>query len=264
MKLLVLSDLHVEFAAYQPDPAVMAAADVVVLAGDIHIGTKAVKWSRKTFADKPVVLVAGNHELYHGHWERTLDEMREAALHHQVHFLENNAVTLNGMEFLGSTLWTDFAYFGADQTRQAMSEAKRYMMDYQSIRGCTPEETLKRHQSSLSWLEAALASPGNPGSRVVVTHHYPHKKSTALEYQSDLCTAAFGSQLPEALFQQAGLWVHGHTHSSCQYDVNDCLVVCNPRGYPMGRLSSQFENDTFDPDLLLEQSPQGHWQVCEI
>ena len=42
MKLLVLSDLHVEFAAYQPDPAVMAADDVVVLAGDIHIGTKAV------------------------------------------------------------------------------------------------------------------------------------------------------------------------------------------------------------------------------
>ncbi|QXZ10719.1 metallophosphoesterase family protein [Comamonas sp. Y33R10-2] len=264
MKLLILSDLHVEFAEYRPDPAVMAAADVVVLAGDIHIGATAVKWSRRTFADKPVVLVAGNHELYHGHWERTLDEMREEAMRNEVHFLENDAMTLNGVEFLGTTLWSDFEYFGTDHVEQAMSEAKRYMMDYQSIRGCTPEETLKRHQSSLSWLKAALASPDNPGARVVVTHHYPHKKSTALQYQAELCTAAFGSQLPQAMFQQAGLWIHGHTHSSCRYDVNGCMVVCNPRGYPMGRLSSQFENETFDPALLLEQSPEGRWQVCDV
>ena len=38
MKLLVLSGLHVECVAYKPDPAVIAAADVVVLTGDIHIG----------------------------------------------------------------------------------------------------------------------------------------------------------------------------------------------------------------------------------
>lgn len=210
------------------------------------------------------MLVAGNLELYHGHWEHTLDEMREAALPHEVHFLENNAVTLNGIEFLGSTLWTGFAYFGADQAEQAMKTAMHYIMDYQSIRGCWPQKTLERQRASLHGLEAALASPGDQSSRVVVTHHYPHKKSTALQYQADLCTAAFGSQLPEALFQQAVLWIHGHMHCSCQYGVNGCLVVCNPRGYPMGRLSNQFENETFDPGLLLEQSPEGCWQVCEI
>ncbi|WEE79817.1 metallophosphoesterase [Comamonas testosteroni] len=264
MKLLVLSDLHVEFAAYQPDPAVMAASDVVVLAGDIHIGVQAVEWSRQTFADKPIVLVVSNHELYGDHREHTLDEMREVALRHQVHFLENDSVTLNGIEFLGSALWTDFAYFGADQVEQTMKTAMHAMMDYRSIRGCWPHQTLERHRASLLWLETALASPAHSNSRVVVTHHYPHKNSTALQYQSDLCTAAFGSQLPEALFQHAGLWVHGHTHSSCRYDVNGCLVVCNPRGYPRGRLSSHFENETFDPGLLLEQSPTGCWQVCEI
>ena len=38
MKLLVLSGLQVECVAYKPDPAVIAAADVVVLTGDIHTG----------------------------------------------------------------------------------------------------------------------------------------------------------------------------------------------------------------------------------
>jgi predicted phosphodiesterase len=43
MKLLVLSDLHVEFAPFMPDAEATHAADIVVLAGDIHKGVKA--WS---------------------------------------------------------------------------------------------------------------------------------------------------------------------------------------------------------------------------
>ena len=42
MKLHVLSDLHLELFGFQPDPAAVAAADVIVLAGDIHKGTRAI------------------------------------------------------------------------------------------------------------------------------------------------------------------------------------------------------------------------------
>ena len=47
MKLLVLSDLHVAFAPFVPAPEVVAAADVVVLAGDIHAGAQVAAWARK-------------------------------------------------------------------------------------------------------------------------------------------------------------------------------------------------------------------------
>lgn len=49
MKLLVLSDLHVEFAPFAPDSQAMTAADVVVLAGDIHKGAQGMAWARQTF-----------------------------------------------------------------------------------------------------------------------------------------------------------------------------------------------------------------------
>ena len=264
MKLLVLSDLHVEFAPFVPAPEVVAAADVVVLAGDIHAGAQVAAWARKSFADKPVVLISGNHELYDGHWVRTLDEMREAALRHDVHFLENDSLSLGGLEFFGCTLWTDFAYFGIYQMRQAMNEARRYMADYRAIKGCNPEETFDRHRQSPAWLEQALARPGDASGRVVVTHHYPHKNSTAREYLSDLCTAAFGSQLPETWFEKMGLWIHGHTHSSCAYTVRQCQVVCNPRGYPMGKLRDRYENPHFNPHLLLEQGADGSWQPLTL
>ena len=254
MKLLVLSDLHAEHSPFVPDPEAVATCDVVVLAGDIHTGSQVAPWSRKTFGDKPIVLIAGNHELYDGHWVRTLGEIRESARLHDVHFLENDSVTVQGIEFLGTTLWTDFMYFGIYQIRQAMNEARRYMMDYRAIKGCNPEETFDRHRTSLAWLENELARPLEAKHRVVVTHHYPHKNSTAREYKSDLCTAAFGSQLPEALFAKTDLWIHGHTHTSCEYTVNGCQVICNPRGYPMDRVHSRYENPQFNPALLVELS----------
>lgn len=230
MKLLVLSDLHVEHSPFTPDPAALADADAVVLAGDIHAGSQVCAWARSTFVDKPVVLIAGNHELYDGHWTRTLDEIREDALRHEVHFLENDTISIGDAEFLGTTLWTDFAYFGIPQMRVAMNAARKYMMDYRCIQGCTPEATFERHRASLAWLSGALKRPYSARSRVVVTHHCPHRKSTASEYRSDLCTAAFGSDLPETLFDKPGLWIHGHTHTSCHYEVRDCVVACNPRG----------------------------------
>lgn len=259
MKLLILSDLHVEFSPFVPDPVATDAADVVVLAGDIHKGSEVAAWARHTFPDKPIVLVAGNHELYDGHWERTLDEIRESAWREQVFFLEQDTVVIENVQFLGTTLWTDFVYFGRDKVGTAMATARKYMADYRTIEGCTPEATVERHQLSRTWLERALAAPATWESRVVVTHHYPRKRSTAKQYQNDLCTAAFGSRLPAQLLNQADLWIHGHTHSSHQYRVGKCRVVCNPRGYPWGWIAGEYENKEFNPRLLVALTEDGRW-----
>ena len=49
MKLLILSDLHLEFHAFEPPKDV--DFDVVILAGDIHDpGTSGIEWARR--ADK--------------------------------------------------------------------------------------------------------------------------------------------------------------------------------------------------------------------
>jgi Icc-related predicted phosphoesterase len=57
VKLLVLSDLHVEFTQFVPDEAAAAAADIVVLAGDIHKGDLGITWARYYFPEKPIVYV---------------------------------------------------------------------------------------------------------------------------------------------------------------------------------------------------------------
>ncbi|MDR3453340.1 MAG: metallophosphoesterase [Rhodoferax sp.] len=260
VKLLVLSDLHLEFCAFEPDPAAVSAADIVVLAGDIHPGADGILWARATFAGKPIVYVAGNHEFYDGDWIETLALLRRTAREHDVHFLENDAVDIAGLRFLGCTLWTDFAYLGEHRQEEAMFEAERGLADYRVIGVAGPDQRLsarlsmERHLASRAWLTTELMR-GDPRRTVVVTHHYPHRRSTAPQFASDVLTPAFGSHLPVELLLRASLWIHGHTHSSCAYRLGDSRrsvrVVCNPRGYPYAWLSDEMENAEFNPGLLV-------------
>lgn len=292
MKLLVLSDLHVEFAPFEPDTEATEAADVIVLAGDIHKGVQGMAWARKIFPKHEIIYVAGNHEFYGQHWDLLVVELRVAALMTGIHFLENSSITFGGVRFLGATLWTDFEFFGSTVRSKMMRDAEGRMNDYQRImasplavkltglagdvvengetsmgyrrRGqpLSPTHTILRHRESLAWLKAELEQEkldtnlGTFKKTVVVTHHYPSKRSTAARYTNDPLTAAFGSKLSLDLLTQANLWIHGHTHDSCDYRLGDSKksvrVVCNPRGYPMGWQRGDFENPNFNPGLLIE------------
>lgn len=271
MKLLVLSDLHVEFAPFVPEQVAWAAADVVVLAGDIHTGVQGMAWARQAFADKPIVYVAGNHEFYGQHWNRLLDKLRAHALIHDIYFLENEAVTLDGIRFLGVTLWTDFEFFGPENRARMMVAAQLGLNDFQVIKAdplvnegkrsgykslkLTPSHTLQRHQESLVWLRQELQN-GVSERTVVVSHHYPHPNSTHPNWANDDITAIYGSKLSEDILLGAKVWVHGHTHDSCDYRIDDgpcsVRVVCNPRGYPLTWQKNKFENPAFNPGLLIE------------
>lgn len=267
MKIHVISDLHLEFAPFVPDPVAVEAADVIVLAGDISTGAKGIPWARKTFAGKPIIYVAGNHEFYKHHWTRLIPELRDLAAIHGIHFLENDSVTIDGVRFLGCTLWTDFLLFGEDKKPEAMSDSLKFMNDFSEIRAdstqrvgktrstLSTDDTIRRHQESLAWLKSELAC-GDPDTTVVITHHYPSRRSTGQKWTNDLVSAIFGSNLPTEVLLGAKLWIHGHTHESCNYRIGDSKrsvrVVCNPRGYPLGWHQSEFENASFQPGLVID------------
>lgn len=262
MKILLLSDLHIEFAPFTPDPQAATAADVVVLAGDIDKGVKGIRWAAEAFAGKPVIYVAGNHEFYGGHWANTLAEMRAEAKALGIHFLENDSVEIDGLRFLGCALWTDFQYLQHEHRTGAMRAAERGMNDFRLIKATplpdvhwntkrhrlTALHTLRRHQQSLAWLRQDLPK-GDLARTVVVVHHAPRAESVASRFADDSLTPAFASRLPDDLLLGARLWVHGHMHDSCDYLVGSrTRVVCNPRGYPLSR--GGFENPAFNPGLL--------------
>ena len=113
MKLHILSDLHLGVQG-MAQPA--TSADVVILAGDISRPERAAPWALAF--DKPVIYVIGNHEFYGS----SLPEVK-AAFHRlfdgtHVHLLDDSAVELGGVRFLGATLWTDFLAHGEGERQE--------------------------------------------------------------------------------------------------------------------------------------------------
>ena len=116
MKLHILSDLHVEFGDFViPD----VSADIVILAGDTHVGTRGVRWALDQKTEVPVIYVLGNHEFYQNKFPGLIDDLKREAEGTHVHVLENDVFELGGFRFFGCTLWSDMALFGDVSTAMA-------------------------------------------------------------------------------------------------------------------------------------------------
>lgn len=249
MKLHILSDLHNEFSHFMPTAA-SKEADVIVLAGDIWKHDKGIYWARQAWPDKKIIYVAGNHEFYGRNRKDVVSQLHIAAEKTGVHFLDDDEVVIDGVRFLGSTLWTDFELFG--DREGSMLEGMQSLNDFRVINEgdwvFSPIDSVNLHNKSLAFLKIKLAEKFN-GKTVVVTHHLPSKLSVAERFKSDALSACFASNL-DRLFGKSELWLHGHTHDSFDYVSSGTRVVCNPRGYC--RYEGGGENGSFDPGLILE------------
>jgi Icc-related predicted phosphoesterase len=249
VKIHLLSDLHLEFQDYIPQ---VYDIDVVVLAGDIGVGTKGIEWAIEYYPDTPIVYILGNHEYYKHAYPHLLAQIKEKNYPDNIHVLENDSVIIGDIRFIGATLWADFNLFGDPVLGQYM--AQLYMNDYKCIRK-SPEfrrleagDTLAIHNETVKWLTETLAASIQGQKQFVVTHHGPSMQSVPLRYRSELTSAAYSSNLEELLLTyQPDIYVHGHTHDSMDYLINNTRVLCNPRGYP-----GPGGNKNFNPNLIIE------------
>ena len=261
MKIWVLSDIHVELTQGWdlPRPGERPNFDVLVVAGDlIPKMERGVAWLCKRITDRPVIYIPGNHEFYGTDIDRTVAKARIAAEGTNIHVMQNDTVDIAGVRFIAATLWTDFDLFG--NAPIAMNAALHAMNDYKRIRKknheyrLLPRDTLARHMESRVFIASELAKPF-AGSRVVVSHHGPHRDALRPGYETDIISAAYTSAL-EGLMVSASpdLWIYGHVHISDDRMIDRTRVVSNSKGYgpyrPMGL--GNWDNPMFDPLLVIE------------
>lgn len=248
MKILLYSDLHLEFASFKHTPK--DGYDYVVLAGDIAKGAGGINWANSNFL-KPVMMVAGNHEFYQGDINDITARIHKSADKAGINFLDNNTAIFEDVRFIGATLWTDFR-FQYDDIEEAKQLAY-YLNDYHLIRDeltiLKPERTIAEHKFTVAYLEKQLAIPFD-GKTVVVTHHGPSPKSVSPKFVGDKLNHMYVSELDWLIEQyQPDVWMHGHVHSSHDYKIGNTRVVTNPRGYVHGH---DIENKQFNPGFIVE------------
>lgn len=256
MKLRIMSDLHLEFmnSMYDFDiPSHPGDHDtVLILAGDIH-NAKDLPKVYDAFAGqfRAIVTVFGNHEFYRTNMPRIPAKWKEAnAQFDNVYMLDKDTVEIDGVYFVGSTLWTDM-----DNINQmTMWDAKLKMSDYQHIRTgppnmpwkrkLTPNDTISFHLSEKAYMFEEITRLKEAGETVVaVSHHLPSFQCIAAGWGKGGLNGAYASELFEYVADsKPDLWVHGHTHDSNDFMLtDDTRLVCNPRGYWPDDLNPDFD-----------------------
>jgi predicted phosphodiesterase len=248
VRVYVLSDLHLERRQFTPPPV---DADVIVLAGDISVGTRGVDWAREWADGRTVLYVVGNHEFYGHALPGLIDDLRQSATGSPIQVLENEELVVDGVRFLGCTLWSDFEFDGAERRAEAMALCQRVVNDYGQIRSSdgralAPADTRELHLSSRAWLDRQLNQP-HPGPTVVVTHHAPLIRGRPSSPVLRAVAGAFASDVTSLMGgDRVALWIFGHTHRTADLELRGTRVISNPRGYPHQPVAG------FDPARVIE------------
>lgn len=250
MKILVYSDLHLEFGnSFMPPED--SDADLMILAGDIitfqdfkPLKNFLSKW------DKQVLYVTGNHEYY---TSLPMDAgelafkmfITENAVN--IKWLKDNELSYRDVAFFGGTMWTDFN----GGSYSFMLRAKRSMNDYYYIvkengGWLDPLDTIIMHEKFKEKLIVFLEE-NKDKKRVIISHHAPVLNPKTMWAGDVSMQAAYNSlDMIEIIEKyQPDLWIYGHTHECDDQMVGKTRIISNPFGYT--RIGDESHIKDFDP-----------------
>lgn len=250
MKIRLLSDLHTEFRLpYKVQSfAEYRGEDVLVLAGDIASGSTNTMDVIKFFLDQgfpKVIYVPGNHEYYGTGFDEFNAKMENKCyMTPGAYYLNPDAVVIDGVKFIGATLWTNFA-----DNPFSQSAAKRGINDFRMIRDFDVNRCAKTYYEHLDFIKQAYEERGS-NKVVVVTHFLPARECIAPRFRGpDLINDYFANDLGEYIATMSDTtWLFGHTHDATDIVLGDTRVVANPHGY----YTAMNDGIGFDPFKVIE------------
>ena len=268
MKIQVLSDLHLEVLsnrARKLSHSENEMATVLILAGDIcelnytDLLTAFLADVASRFYQ--VIYVPGNHEYYHGALSDDVLGKKICDAWDNVHYLNCDTVTIDGINFIGATLWTNMAGCNADYLNLISYNLNDYRLialnDNMRNKAITANDTINLFHEAHSFFSAKMLEYAGHRN-IIVSHHAPSRQSIHANYFNNPINPAFYSDIEaDVLKWQPILWIHGHMHNSFDYMIGDTRVICNPRGYPNSQNDQAvgcgpFENYDFYENLTVD------------
>lgn len=252
----LMSDLHLEFydgkryvdqPMFFPEELPYDNETVLLLAGDIHLGTNAQPWLEilcKRY--KAVVYILGNHEFYRHEFHKVKRQWKELDMPDNFHFLDDSITYIDDVRIIGGTMWTKVTDpFNRWRGQQVMS-------DYHVIKINEPAgiwrrlnvaDTDKANARTRFFLQEELLKTWK-GKTIVMTHHLPHPLCVAQRFKGHYLNEFYLHDCDDLIREHdIDVWVHGHTHDNVDVTVHDTRILCNPRGYHGVQLNQDYIED---------------------
>lgn len=240
MNIQIISDLHLEhnnnFTFSKAENA-----DILILAGDISSYTFQSDFVRECASQITSIMIMGNHEPLGYSIKETVQAWKNLNIPN-LHILDNETIEINGIHFIGSTLWSNLNASPLNQIaiQDAVCDFKK-IFNENKTNLVSIADIQNEFDKSVSFIEKELAKDYK--KKVLITHHLPTFASIPDRFTNSPLNAAMASNLSNMLVysDNLALAIHGHTHDSMDYMLGDTVrIVCNPRGY-------HGENKQFDP-----------------
>ena len=243
MNIWLVSDTHFEMfnpMIKTPDEEI----HVIVAAGDIdkkrNVYDRLLKefvhpvFVKQGFAPH-LVFVPGNHEFYGQDIVSAHQYLMDEFDSHMTHYLHpsNSSVTIDGVTFIGSTLW------GAGAVEDPLVEMnlKNGVADFTYINYqgeiLTPSRMHSLNRKHADSIGFALAETDwHEDKVVVVSHHLPSEQCISERFKTSKLNAAFASDQEDFMYlYQPDYWLFGHTHDEAEVEIHETTCISAPCGY---------------------------------
>ena len=151
---------------------------------------------------------------------------------------------IDNVVVIGATLWTNLSNPINMEIVRCMGEVDNRMTHFSA------EDWHARHIDEADFIEKTMENDQfKDMHKVVITHYLPTIKSCPERFRRHSNNAGFISHMAHLMHHDRApvLWLHGHTHDSCEYQEGKTRVIANPYGY------YPFEiNPEWNSQLLIE------------
>lgn len=238
MTFQIISDTHLECSVKSLHDMIDVKADIICLLGDIGSPFQStyVDFLKEcSDAYKHVLVVSGNHEYYNnqGYDMACIDEGIEGLCKKfkNVHYLNNKTFIVDGVQFIGSTLWSELPQ---DKKHQVAAMYNDYNYIYY-----TPNKLLQADDTNIMFAKNKqfIQDSINYGftnnlKNVVLTHHTPSFNFCNPKHDNSLFKFGLSTELSHAFDGKYIIyWGCGHTHLNLKdLDINGTKIICNQFG----------------------------------
>jgi predicted phosphodiesterase len=243
----IASDIHLEFLSKEVSDEellklIVPKAPILCLVGDVwNFNNTNYQRFFKLYSGKfrHILFVAGNHEYYNGSGQGGscldksqidlyIDRMFDKT---NVTYLNRRSIVIEGVRFIGATLWSQIPDDKSDVVTRTMND---YKCIYEAKQPITTGYVNHQHRLDLEFITREILMGIKLGQRnVVLTHHTPVNEATsAPQFRDSPTNCAFSTDLRHLICDRTvAVWVCGHTHFNFDFKVDGTRVVSNQRGY---------------------------------
>lgn len=247
-KSIILSDLHFEWNKPFFVPKI-EGVKFLILAGDIGSFKSHLPFIEDAATKYTVIYILGNHEFY-GHTLKEVRDFWKSVKIDNFYFLDNSSVVIDGIKFIGSTLWVNFG----NEDPHCMFNASTEIKDFSKIINSKnddfidPYEILEEYKIAHDFIKKEI-NEEDGFKKVLITHYGVSHQSVSEKYKFNENVLKLNHYFCNNLdfmigYSKLSLVAHGHLHNTSDYMIGDVRIVCNPFGYPDSK------NPTFEMKIV--------------